>query len=234
MILSRPGLFTRRGRSNMWATEPVWTFRRIDNVLLLPRMEPQLLIRPALSLYLQLVVRETERLKTKQRKVFNKSEKLNQNCWRELLIPGDVFSVGLRHGLFVSLREEQASEVFWSSSSLIPCSIPSLYDGIKNSKCWSCLNEVIHLHGGSWTRIRHRIRSSLLFSILSIICWTLDRSRFPYIRNRRYWWLLGLVRRTATVSLMCIPKQNYRIYRPTLHETGLSAGQRSFDFHCPL
>ena len=64
----------------MWATEPVWTFRRIDNVLLLPRMEPQLLIRPALSLYLQLVVRETERLKTKQRKVFNKSEKLNQNC----------------------------------------------------------------------------------------------------------------------------------------------------------
>jgi len=170
MILSRSRLCTCGGRSYVWVTEPVWTFRGRDNILLLPRIEPQLLIRPSLSLCLQLSVRETERMETKQRKVFNKSEKLNQNFWRELLVAGDVFSVGLRYGLFVILREEQASEVFWSSSSLIPCSIPSLYDGTKNSKCWSCLNEVIHPHGGSWTRIRHRTRtrSSLLFSILSI------------------------------------------------------------------
>lgn len=171
------------------------------------------------------MVRETERMKTKQREVFNKCKKQNQNCWRELLFPGDVFSVGFRYGLFVSLREEQALEVFWSSSSLIPCSIPSLYDGIKNSKCWSCLNEAIHLRGGCWTRIirRTRTRSSLLLSILSIICWILDHSRFPYIRNRQCLWLLGLVRRIATVPLMCIPKQNYTTWNR-------SAGLRSLIF----
>jgi len=46
---------------------------------------------------------------------------------------------------------------------------------------------------------------SLLLSILSIICWILDHSRFSYIRNRQCWWLLGLVRRTATVALMFVP-----------------------------
>jgi len=142
-------------------------------------------------------------MKTKQREVFNRSKEQNQNCWRALLFPWDVFSVGLRYGLFVSLREEQALEVFWSSSALKPCSAPSLYGGIKNSKCLSCLNEAVQLYGSSWTRIRRRTttRSSLLLRILSIICWTLDHSRFSYIRSRQYWWLLGLVKRTATVSL---------------------------------